>query len=73
MTAYEWILGFGLTFGLGLALSLLIDFSIENFFGFATMINIYTVWMELLPLWTLIILILVLIFISMSEVKNRGL
>lgn len=70
---YDWIIGIGLMFGFGLVLSYLDTFTIESFLGYETLMSAFTVWMNLLPLWILIINILVLVYITMSEIKNRSL
>jgi len=69
---YQWLIGLGMIFGFGLGLTFLVDFSIETFLGFETLISAYVIWMEFLPLWILIINILVLTYIAILEIKNKS-
>lgn len=70
MASYEWLIGFGVMFGFALSLSYMSEFTIEKFFGYLTFLNAYMVWIEFLPLWSLVINILVLVFIAMTNYKS---
>jgi len=70
MTDYNWLIGFGVMFGFGFALSLLSEFTIEKFFGYLTFLNAFMIWIDFLPLWSLILNILVLVFIVMTKFKS---
>lgn len=70
MTDYNWLIGFGVMFGFAFALSLLSEFTIEKFFGYLTFLNAFMVWIEFLPLWSLVLNILVLVFIVMTKFKS---
>lgn len=70
ITPYDWLIGFGVMFGFAFSLSVLSEFSIEKFFGYLTFLNAYMIWIEFLPLWTLIINILVLVFMVMTKFKS---
>lgn len=71
--AFEWLIGLGFMFGFGLALTFLQDVSIESFLGFETLMSAFVVWWDYLPLWVLIVNLLVLVFIVITEIKNRSL
>jgi len=70
MTSYDWLIGFGVMFGFGFSLSLLSEFTIEKFFGYLTFLNAFMVWIDFLPLWSLVLNILVLVFIVMTKFKS---
>ena len=54
-------------FGFSLALAYITDELNESFFGYMTMMNAFVVWMELLPLWTLVLSLLVLLAIVLLK------
>lgn len=64
------MIGIGLLFGLALFLTSMTEFTYENFFGWLTFVNCLLLPAELLPLWSLIINILVLTFITMTRYKR---
>jgi len=68
---YEWLIGLGLMFGFGLTLSYLTDELDKTFFGYMTMMNAFVVWMELLPLWTLVISLLILLMIVILNLRGN--
>lgn len=57
-------------FGFAFTLSLLSEFSIEKFFGYLTFMNAFMIWIDFLPLWSLVLNSLVLVFIVMTKFKN---
>lgn len=67
------IIGLSITFGLALALTYLTYKDIETFFCFLTIFCGFSVWSALLPLWSLVLCIIVLIFIVGNNIqKNRN-
>ena len=70
---YEWVVGLGLMFALALVMNQLTFKDLNSFFIWLTIFDGFMVWGGLLPLWTLIICIIVLIIILYDQVKeNRG-
>lgn len=70
---FEWVLGIGLMFGLALVMSHLTRKTLSCFFIWLTVFNGFVVWGGLLPLWTLIVCVIVLIIIMYSEMTtNKG-
>lgn len=63
----ELIMGFGLMFGFALVLSYIYDRIGKTFFGFLCMFNVFIVWVDYLPLWTLVIDILVFLLIIIAD------
>ena len=71
MTAYDWIIGIALMFGLALVLNKLTFESMPGFFIFLTIFNAFVVYGNLLPLWTLILNIVVLSIVIYIEMSNK--
>jgi len=71
MTAYDWIIGIALMFGLALVLNKLTFESMPGFFIFLTIFNAFVVYGNLLPLWTLILNIVVLSIVMYNEMNNK--
>ena len=68
---FEWIIGIGLAFGLALVLNYLTYNDLETFFIFLTVFIAFMVWVDFLPLWTVIICLIVLIVIAYTNVKRK--
>lgn len=72
ITPTNIIIGLAITFGLALALTYLTYKDMETFFCWLTIFCGFSVWSALLPLWSLILCLIVLIFIVGNNVqKNR--
>jgi len=73
MTSYDWILGIAIMFGLALVLDYMTFNTIEGFFVFLTFFNIFVVYANLLPLWSVILNVIVLSFVMYNQLnKKRG-
>ena len=68
--SYNWLIGFGVMFGFALAISYISDYSIEKFLGYLAFFNAFMVWIEFLPIWSLVLNILVLVFIIIGKGKG---
>lgn len=71
IVGFEWIIGLGLAFGLAFALNYLTFNDLRTFFIFFTIFIAFVVWANLLPSWTLVISIIVLVII-MYVPSNSG-
>ena len=72
MTAWAWLLGLGLMFGLSLVLTLSLDYKMNGFFGFLIIFCSYMVWFEFLPLWVLVVCYLILVLLMIVKLKGKG-
>ena len=73
IAGFEWILGVGIIFGLAFMFTLIIEQDLRVFVAFLTFFDTFIVWVGLLPLWTLIILIIILtVLIYVDFQKKRG-
>ena len=72
ITGFEWILGIGLAFGLALIFTQLTYKSFSCFLVWLTIFDCFAVWGGLLPLWTVILCLILLIIIMYLEIKNKG-
>lgn len=70
-TGFEWIIGLGLMFALALMFTLLTSESLSTFFVWLLIFDGIMVWCELLPLWSLILCLIILIIIIYIESKNN--
>lgn len=68
-----WILGIGLMFGLALILNYYTFESMKGFFVFLTFFNVFVVWADLLPFWTIILNIFILTYLMYSEFRSNKL
>lgn len=68
----EWILGVGLMFGLAFVLNYITYNNTPSFFIFLTIFCGFVVWAELLPLWTLILCLMILVIILFFQMKSQG-
>ena len=72
MPSFDWMIGVGLMFGLALVLN---KYTFENLIGFLvflTIFNAFVVWGGLLPAWSVIVNIVILVIMIYSETRNRG-
>ena len=69
---YEWLIGMGFSFGIAFVLAYLTEMNMENFLGYMAFSIAFMVWIEFLPLWTLVLSLLVLLFVVLSKFGNRG-
>jgi len=69
---FEWIIGLGLAFGLALIFTVLTSQDFNIFLVWTTIFMSFVVWAGLLPLWTLIACIIVLVIVMYLEIKNKG-
>lgn len=63
IAGFEWVIGFGLMFGLAIAFTLLVKkrLALEIFFVFLFMFNALIVMAGLLEVWTLIVNLILLV------------
>lgn len=71
-TGYEWVIGLGLMFALAFLFNYLTYNDLETFFIWLTIFNSIMVWAELLPLWSLIVCIIVLVILIYIQLKSKG-
>lgn len=71
MTAYDWIIGLALMFGLALVLNKFTFESLAGFFIFLTIFNGFVVYANLLPLWSLILNLVILSIVIYNELTNK--
>jgi len=72
LPSFDWMIGVGLMFGLALVLN---KYTFENLIGFLvflTIFNAFVVWGGLLPAWSVIVNIVILVIMIYSETRNRG-
>lgn len=72
MTEYDWLLGIAIMFGLALTLNSMTFKDMKGFFIFLTIFNAFVVYGNLLPLWTLILNLILLITILYKEINQKG-
>lgn len=72
LTPTNLIIGLSLTFGLAIVLTYLTYKDIETFFCFLTIFDGFSVWSGLLPLWSLVLCLILLVFIVGNNIKKRG-
>lgn len=75
MEGFEWIIGAGVAFGFAFAFTYLMEQDLPVFIAFLTMFIGFVVWAGLLPMWTLIMCIIVLvamIYMKAMEKKSGG-
>lgn len=72
MSEYDWILGLGLAFGLAFFFNHITYKTIISFFAYFTIFIAFMVWIDFLPIWSLIINIMVLIIVIYIEIKQGG-
>lgn len=72
IVGFEWVLGLGIIFGLSFALTIITTKELSVFFGFLTIFDCFVVWAGLLPLWTLVICLIVLITTLYLDIKKGG-
>lgn len=72
--AFEWLMGLGIMFGMGLVLTIMDskEFSLDIFFGYTTFFSCFVVWFGFLPDWVMIINFLILIFLVITKVKGEN-
>lgn len=72
MTSYDWIFGIALMFGLAMVLNYMTFKSMEGFFVFLTFFNIFVVYADLLPMWSVILNIIILSFVMYNQFNKKG-
>lgn len=74
MATYDWLIGFGLTFGLGIGFAFMLDdLNMRTFIIYSTIFCTFVVWIGFLELWVLVLLmicVLVIVFIEMRGVRR---
>jgi len=68
----DWIIGVGLMFGFAFVFNYITFDNILGFLAYMTIFNGFTVYANLLPLWTLILNIIVLVLVMYYESTNKG-
>ncbi|QYW08119.1 hypothetical protein 15570_00022 [Lokiarchaeota virus WyrdV1] len=71
IVGFEWIIGLGLAFGLAFFLNYLTYNDLPTFFIFLTIFDAFMVWVDFLPLWTLVICLIILTVIAYTSVKGK--
>jgi len=70
IVGFEWIIGLGLSFGLAFIFNYLTKNNLRTFFIFFFIFNGFMVWAELLPSWTIVISLIVLVIIMYTSRKG---
>jgi len=70
IVGFEWIIGLGLSFGLAFIFNYLTKNNLRTFFIFFFIFNAFVVWAELLPSWTIVISLIVLVIIMYTSRKG---
>jgi len=68
----EWILGIGIAFGMAFVFTLITIQDVSVFLAFLTMFVGFSVWAELLPVWSLILCFIVLTISLYVQIKERS-
>lgn len=68
----EWILGIAIVFGLSLLFTIITVQELPVFLSFLTIFVAFAVWTNLLPLWSLILCVIVLIVLTYVELARKG-
>lgn len=71
---YTWIIGVGILIGLSLVLSIVSDgkdISFTTIFVYMTIIDAFLVSTSILPLWTIVLFLLVVISLTVLKVKSK--
>lgn len=71
MTSYDWIIGITLMFSLAMVLNYMTFKSTEGFFVFLTFFNIFVVYADLLPMWSVILNIIILSFVMYNQFNRK--
>lgn len=72
MEGAEWILGLGVVFGLAFVFTLILEQGFEVFLIFVAMFITFAIWAELLPVWTLIIVLVGITGVVYLTVSKKG-
>lgn len=72
IVGFEWIIGIALVFGLALIFTYLTFQDFNTFLVWLTIFDAFAVWGGLLPLWSLILCIIVLVIVIYTEISNKG-
>lgn len=72
IVGFEWIIGIALVFGLALIFTYLTFQDFNTFLVWLTIFDAFAVWGGLLPLWSLILCIIILVIVIYTEVRNKG-
>lgn len=71
MADYSWLLGLAIMFGLALVLNSMTFKDMKGFFVFLTVFNALVVYGNLLPLWSLILNLILLVIILYNEINQK--
>jgi len=71
IVGFEWIIGLGIAFGLAFFLNYLTYNDLSTFFIFLTIFIAFMVWVDFLPLWSLILCLIILTIITYTNAKGK--
>lgn len=71
LIGFEWIIGLALVFGLALIFTVITEQSFNTFLIWITIFIVFPVWAGLLPVWTLILCIIILVIVIYLEIQNK--
>lgn len=75
ITNIEWIFAIALIFGMPLVMSFLTGFSFEGYLAWMGFFDVFLVWKDLMPLWTLVAILLfvsILLFVKLKGTIRGG-
>lgn len=69
---FEWVLGLGIVFGLAFVFTMLTEQDLTTFFIFLCAMDTFAVMTGLLPFWTLVVFIIILVILIYMKLSEKG-